>query len=186
MVVFVISTQENDEGHDWWDELIGNIYWLLLVILIIMILAVFMLSRDTVGNLRSIGSKKAPAVKSPNTSLEAMQAASEALLASAFPVSGEMSGLDFSIMPPRVAIVKRYGMMLDSLKSWRMVPILPNMTAREISDMLRKIGYPPDETQRVTKGFERALYSAQETTPSDWNEFSSAADSVQFFYGGAA
>ena len=185
LIIYVPSSGEHGDGGDWWDTLVGNVYWLLLLIIIIMILAVLMLSKDAIENARVAGLRKAAGLKTPGVTVGTIPVAEDMLPPPEFPVSGEVSGLDFSAMPPRVAIVKRYGLLLEALRVWRKIPIQANMTAREIGELLRRTGYPADETTQLTGIFERAMYSARETTSADWERFSSLVDAVQYFGAGA-
>lgn len=186
LIVYVPSSGENEEGvGDWWTKFTDNIYWVLILIAIIIILAVLMLSKETIDNVRPPGGRKGAGLKGPAVTVDSMPAASEALPPPGSQVSSGEPESDFSAMPPREAIVRRYGVLLEALRIWRRIPIQANMTAREIGELLRRIGYPAEETAQVTMIFEKAMYSAKEMTSADWERFSGHADSLQYF-GGAA
>ena len=164
----------------------GNFIWLALLIMIIIILAILMLSKEKIKGAMKTEERGKPRIRVKGAiSGDEGQTGSEVAPAAGPPVSGEMSGFDFSAMQPRVAVVKRYGTLIDALKALRKVPIQANMTAREIGGLLRVRGYPDDETSKLTAGFERAMYSAREITPADWERFSALADTIENYSGGA-
>jgi len=184
LIVYVVSNDENgDGGNDWWRIVTNNIFWILLIILIILIVAIMLLTRDTMENIRSGDLRKKPEVKLEESG--ASETPAEPVLPAPYsPITGQMHGIDISIAPPKIAIVKQYGIMLDSLKS-RMIPALPNMTAREIGMQLQDRSYPPEDITATTRLFEKAMYSAEEISIDDWTAFRMASEGIIGFKGGA-
>jgi len=182
----VPSSGENDGSGNWGNGFTENLFWFILLIVIIIILAILVISKDRFQRKKPTDEKGTPRIAGRGVIARATnQTTSEALIAGDSIVSDEVLGIDFSTMRPRVAIVKRYGILLDALEVLRKVPIQANMTAREIEGLLKKRGYPVDETAKLTTGFERAMYSAREIIPTDWERFSALADSIQNYVGDA-
>jgi len=192
LVVYVPSSEETDQGEGgWWSHMAGNFLWFLILIIIIIILAILMLSKDTIQKSKTTELRGTPRISAEGTkskgqkSKELIGAEAEAALLAEAMAAGVLPGVDYSALGPRGAIIKRYGILLIALRIRRKVPIQDHMTAREISGLLRKRGYPEDETAKLTVGFERAMYSGKEITADDWERFSALADTIQNYAGGA-
>jgi len=183
LIVYVQSSNENGDLPNWWDDIIGSFLWILLLILIILILAILVLSRDTIRNAMS-GElpRKTPGIKLPEEAAAALLA-EPGPPAPDSPISGEMHGTDLSIAPPKVAIIKQYGVLLDSLRAERGLPIRPNMTAREIGELMKDGGYPSAEVGLATQIFEKAMYSAENVTFEDWTAFKRVTETLRSFDG---
>lgn len=186
LIVYVPSSENNDGDNNWWDIITNNILWIILLILIILVIAIMLLTRDTVKNAQSPGlRRKTPEVKLPEE-VVAASSAEPVLPAPYSPVSGQMRGTDLSIAPPKLAIISQYGILLESLRVARKMPILSNMTAREIGELLRAREYPSDDVRLATRLFEKAMYSAEEATSEDWTGFKRATESLIGFVGKGA
>lgn len=195
LIVFVESSNQgqNNQGQnnrDWWqrfwDWMTENIYWLILLFIVIIILAIVMLSTDTVKNAREMrAERKRQLVVKEEAATEISPSEEELKSAIAPSISKEKQGMDYSIFAPKMAIVKRYGALLDALRDERRIPIRPNLTAREIGRTLLNRNYPAAEVKTITAEFERAMYSADEMTREDWKSFERAAQAVQSHGGDA-
>ena len=179
LIIYVQSGGENQQNNDWWNVLTGNIYWILLIIIIIILLAVLLLSRETLENVRIIPTtKKVQLKEAPGISVT-KEGAPKVILPPGLPISDALQGFDFSIMPPKLAIIRRYGILLNWLYSTRGFPIRANMTAREIGDLLIVSGYPAIDVKRLTLIFEEARYSLAEMAQQDLDEFVQLIETVQ-------
>jgi hypothetical protein len=179
LIVYVQSGGENQQNNDWWNVIAGNIYWILLIIIIIILLAVLLLSRDTIENVKTIPTTKKAQLKEASEVSVDKEAGALGIMPPSLSISDALQGFDFSIMPAKLAIIRRYGMLLNWLYTKRGVPIRANMTAREISDLLVKTGYPAVDIQRLTRIFEEAKYSLAEMTQQDLDEFVRLIETVQ-------
>jgi hypothetical protein len=172
---------------DWLREwLYYNWLWLILLVIVVLMLVIVLVATDTLKNVRDANLRRKRRAEEAKAMVKAGKSSEIFTLAGAPAVSGANGGFDYGMMPPKTAIVMLYTALLSHLSVDRKMTILPTMTARDIARMLTVKDFPADSVGQITKGFERAKYSAETITKDDWNGFERAVEGVRGFAGVAA
>lgn len=87
---------------------------------------------------------------------------------------------------PNGRIVWYYNYLLRTLKRKRMISILESMTHWEVANLLRALGYPLDDVDKVTILFERAFYSGFSLSESDAETMISSIERIEAIGAGGA
>jgi hypothetical protein len=190
LVIYVDSSDNNnppppppDQDKNNW---LPDWLWVILIVMVILILAIVLVATDTLKNVRDANLRRKRRAEETKAMAKAGKSSEMFTLAAAPAVSGANGGFDYAMMPPKTAIVMLYTALLSYLSADRKMTILPTMTARDIARMLTVKDFPADSVGQVTKGFERAKYSAETITKDDWNGFERAVKGVRGFTGVAA
>ena len=168
------------------DWLYQNWLWVILLAIIIMMIVIVLIATDTLKNVRDANLRRKRRTEEAKALGLAGKSSEIFTIGAAPAVSGTNGGLDYTMMPPRTAIVMLYTALLSHLSVDRKMAILPTMTARDIARMLMVKEFPADSVGQVTKVFERAKYSAENITKDDWSGFERAVEGVRGFTGVAA
>jgi hypothetical protein len=191
LVIYVDPTDTNnpppppppDQNKDNW---LPDWLWIILLGIVILMLAIVLVATDTLKNVRDANLRRKRKAEETKALALAGKSSEIFTLDGAPAVSGTNGGFDYTMMPPRTAIVMLYTALLSYLSVDRKMAILPTMTARDIARMLTVKDFPADSVGQVTKVFERAKYSAENITKDDWNGFERAVEGVRGFTGVAA
>ncbi|HUW43079.1 MAG TPA: DUF4129 domain-containing protein, partial [Thermoplasmata archaeon] len=160
--------------------------WAVLLAIVILMLAIVLIATDTLKNVRDANLRRKRRAEEAKAMAKAEKSSEIFTLGTAPAVSGANGGFDYGMMPPKTAIVMLYTALLSYLSVDRKMRILPTMTARDIARMLTVKDFPADSVGQITKGFERAKYSAEDITKEDWDGFERAVEGVRGFTGVAA
>jgi hypothetical protein len=160
--------------------------WVILIAIVILMLAIVLVATDTLKNVRDANLRRKRRTEEAKALALAGKSSEIFTLTGVPAVSGANGGFDYAMMPPKTAIVMLYMALLSHLSVDRKIAILPTMTARDIARMLTVKDFPADSVGQITKGFERAKYSAETITKDDWNGFERAVEGVRGFTGVAA
>lgn len=191
LVIYVDSSDNNnpppppppDQDKNNW---LPDWLWAILLVIVLLMLAIVLVATDTLKNVRDANLRRKKRAEEAKAMAKAEKSSEIFTIAGAPVVSGINGGFDYEKLPPRTAIVMLYTALLSHLSADRKMAILPTMTARDIARMLTVKEYPADSVGKITKGFERAKYSAEIITKDDWNGFESAVEGVKGFTGVAA
>jgi hypothetical protein len=168
------------------DWLYQNWLWVILLAIIIMMIVIVLIATDTLKNVRDANLRRKKRTEEAKALALAGKSSEIFTLGATPAVSGTNGGFDYTMMPPRTAIVMLYNALLSHLSVDRKMTILPTMTARDIARMLTVKEFPAESVGQVTKVFERAKYSAENITKDDWNGFERAVEGVRGFTAGVA
>ena len=160
--------------------------WVILIAIVILMLAIVLVATDTLKNVRDANLRRKRRTEEAKALALAGKSSEIFTLTGVPAVSGANGGFDYAMMPPKTAIVMLYMALLSHLSVDRKMAILPTMTARDIARMLTVKDFPAGSVGQITKGFERAKYSAETITKDDWNGFERAVEGVRGFTGVAA
>jgi hypothetical protein len=158
----------------------------ILIAIVILMLAIVLVATDTLKNVRDANLRRKRRTEEAKALALAGKSSEIFTLTGVPAVSGANGGFDYAMMPPKTAIVMLYMALLSHLSVDRKMAILPTMTARDIARMLTVKDFPAGSVGQITKGFERAKYSAETITKDDWNGFERAVEGVRGFTGVAA
>ena len=191
LVIYVDPTDTNnpppppppDQNKNNW---LPDWLWMVLLGIVILMLAIVLVATDTLKNVRDANLRRKRRTEEAKALGLAGKSSEIFTIGAAPAVSGTNGGLDYTMMPPRTAIVMLYTALLSHLSVDRKMAILPTMTARDIARMLTVKEFPADSVGQVTKVFERAKYSAENITKDDWSGFERAVEGVRGFTGVAA
>ena len=87
---------------------------------------------------------------------------------------------------PNGRIVWYYNYLLRTLTRKRMISILESMTHWEVAKLLRTLGYPLEDVDKVTILFERAFYSGSSLSESDAKTMISSVERIEAIRAGGA
>jgi len=146
--------------------------WLFMLMLLVIIVKTLQIRK-----VRASASKQG-LVATPIADLEAAALAAGAAATSATDISDWTTGKE-SPRDPNGRIVWLYNMLLEFLRRKRRVTITDDMTHWEVARLLRTLGYPRDNVERVTLLFERAFYSGTAMSDVDSVGMSVAMDGLR-------